>query len=162
MIPGDKDINTIKKLLRAQKFIYISAFSNAASKYVSLISKQTMSNRTGVTVLTQLIMKGGSSNPTELAKLLWISRHSMTKIIDKLVREGLVIRYRIEEDRRAVIIKITSLGLEFIEEIISNHGLLWKDIINSLDESEQEELIRLLRKMVRAFPQDVINAHLSQ
>lgn len=162
MIPSDRDIESTGKLIRSQKFIYISAFSNAVSKYVSLISKKTMSNRTGITVLTQLIVKGGSLHPTELARLLWISKHSMTKIIDKLEQEGLVVRYRIDEDRRAVIIKITSFGLKFVKEIISNHNLLWKDIMNSLDEGEQEELIRLMHKMVRSFPKDVINAHLSQ
>jgi DNA-binding MarR family transcriptional regulator len=150
MIPSDKDIETTRKLIRSQKFIYISAFSNAVSKYVALISKKTMANRTGVTVLTQMIVKGGSLHPTELAKLLWISKHSMTKIIDKLEQDGLVVRHRIDDDRRAVIIQITSFGLDFIREIL-----------NSLDENEQEELMRLLHKMVRSFPRDVINAHLS-
>jgi DNA-binding MarR family transcriptional regulator len=161
MIPSDKDIETTRKLIRSQKFIYISAFSNAVSKYVALISKKTMANRTGVTVLTQMIVKGGSLHPTELAKLLWISKHSMTKIIDKLEQDGLVVRHRIDDDRRAVIIQITSFGLDFIREILNSHNLLWKDIINSLDENEQEELMRLLHKMVRSFPRDVINAHLS-
>ena len=129
--------------------------------YVNIISKQSTSNRTGIAVLTQLVVRGGILHPTELARLMWLSKHSMTKIIDKLEDDGLVSRHRIDDDRRAVLIKITSYGLDFILETLKTHDALWQNVIDSLDESEQEDLLRLLRKMVRSFPQDVINAHLS-
>ena len=131
------------------------------SRYVSIISKRSRSNRTGIAVLTQLIVKGGSLHPTELARLMWISKHSMTKIIDRLEQDGMVIRDRVDKDRRAVLVKVTSSGLDFITQTLNGHTLLWKDVIDSLSESEQELLIGLLQKMVKAFPQDVINAHLS-
>ena len=106
-------------------------------------------------------MKGGILHPTELARLMWMSKHSMTKIIDSLEKDGLVVRQRIDEDRRAVLIKITSFGLDFIQQTLNSHDELWINVIDSLNEKEQKELIELLQKMVKAFPLDVINAHLS-
>ena len=120
-----------------------------------------MSNRTGIAVLTQLTVKGGILHPTELARLMWMSKHSMTKIIDSLEKDGLVVRHRIDEDRRAVLIKITSFGLDFIQDTLNRHDVLWTNVIESLDEKEHKQLIELLQKMVNAFPRDVINAHLS-
>jgi DNA-binding MarR family transcriptional regulator len=120
-----------------------------------------MSNRTGIAVLTQLTVKGGILHPTELAHLMWMSKHSMTKIIDSLEKDGFVVRHRIDEDRRAVLIKITSYGLDFIQETLNGHDELWANVIDSLDEKEHKQLIELLQKMVNAFPRDVINAHLS-
>jgi DNA-binding MarR family transcriptional regulator len=110
--------------------------------------------------LTQLIVKGGSLHPTEMARLMWISKHSMSKIIDKLEKDGLVIRHRVDKDRRAVRIRVTLAGLDFILKTLSTHDILWQEIISSLSENEREDLIGLMREMVHAFPQDVINAHL--
>lgn len=139
----------------------MSAFARAVDKYVSIISKKNMSNRTGIAVLTQLIVRGGTLQPTELARLMWLSKHSMTKIIDKFEEDGLVSRFRIDDDRRAVLIKVTSFGLTTLMQTLEDHDLLWRDVIDSLNEDEQQELLKLLRKMVNAFPQDVINANLS-
>jgi DNA-binding MarR family transcriptional regulator len=92
---------------------------------------------------------------------MWLSKHSMTKIIDKFEEDGLVSRFRIDDDRRAVLIKVTSYGLTTLMKTLEEHNLLWRNVIDSLNEDEQQELLKLLRKMVNAFPQDVINANLS-
>jgi DNA-binding MarR family transcriptional regulator len=146
--------------IRSRKYVYISAFSHAVNRYVNIISRQSKSNRNSIAVLTQLIIQGGILHPTELARLMWMPKYSMTKIIDNLEESGLVVRHRVEEDRRAILIKVTSYGLEFMKETLNNHDLLWKNVIDSLSKREQEELISLLQKMVRSFPQDVINAHI--
>ena len=99
-------------------------------------------------------------HPTELARLMWMPKYSMTKIIDSLEENGLVVRQRVDEDRRAILIKVTSQGLEFMEKNLTNHDVLWQSVIDSLEKSEQEELLRLMQKMVRSFPQDVINDHI--
>jgi DNA-binding MarR family transcriptional regulator len=160
-LPCDREIADAVKKIRSRKYIYVSAFARAVDKYVGIISKQSMSNRTGIAVLTQLIMRGGSLQPTELARLMWLSKHSMTKIIDKFEEDGLISRYRIHDDRRAVLIKVTSFGLTSLMKTLDDHDIFWHKVMNALDEREQLELLKLLKKIVRAFPQDVINANLS-
>jgi DNA-binding MarR family transcriptional regulator len=151
----------VAEKIRSRKHIYIAAFSHAVNRYMHIISKKSTSNRTGIGVLTQLTVKGGVLHPTELARLMWISKHSMTKIIDGLEKDGFVVRHRIDEDRRAVLIKITSKGLDFILDTMKKHDILWADVINSLNDREQKELMELLQKMISAFPRDVLNMHLS-
>jgi DNA-binding MarR family transcriptional regulator len=159
-LPTNTEIADSAALIKKRKYVYISAFSHAVNRYVNIISRQNKSNRNNVAVLTQLIVQGGVLHPTELARLMWMPKYSMTKIIDNLEANGLVIRQRVDEDRRAILIKVTLSGLEFMENHLSTHDLLWKDVINTLSKDEQDELLKLLQKMVRAFPQDVINAHI--
>jgi DNA-binding MarR family transcriptional regulator len=160
-LPGNPEIENVAEQIRLRKYIYISAFSHAVNRYMNIVSRKSMANRTGIAVLTQLIVKGGILHPTELARLMWISKHSMTKVIDSLEKDGFVVRQRIDEDRRGVLIKITSYGLDFILEIMDKYDALWTDVIDTLNEKEQKELMKLLQKMINAFPRDVINMHLS-
>ncbi len=159
-LPDNAEIQNTSKQIKARKYIYISSFSHAVNRYVNIISRQSKSNRNNIAVLTQLIAHGGVMHPTQMARLMWMPKYSMTKIIDSLEESGFVVRQRVDEDRRAILIKVTSSGLEFMNETLKNHDLLWKEVIDSLSSSEQEEFISLIQKMVRSFPQDVINAHI--
>lgn len=44
------------------------------------------------------------------------SKHSITKIIDSLEKEGLVIRDFTNKDRRITFIKLTAAGLEHLKQ----------------------------------------------
>jgi DNA-binding MarR family transcriptional regulator len=46
------------------------------------------------------------------------SKENMTKVIDALVKEGLVKRYRGGKDRRNVRIKITPEGINYMKQIL--------------------------------------------
>jgi DNA-binding MarR family transcriptional regulator len=66
-----------------------------------------------------LIMEGGRLTPSELGRAMHRSKENMTRVIDTLVEEGLVKRYRGAKDRRNVSIRITRKGIDYMRGILS-------------------------------------------
>jgi DNA-binding MarR family transcriptional regulator len=68
----------------------------------------------------------------------------ITRLLDRLERKKLVRRERPSDNRRRVLCYITKSGLDLLEELdtpVRNQG---NKVLHRLDESEIEELIRLL------------------
>jgi DNA-binding MarR family transcriptional regulator len=76
------------------------------------------------------------------------SKHSMTKIIDYLERDGYVIRERTSHDRRVIQVQITSVGLDYVVETTKRGDARLGEIMNSLTKDEQVLLINLIEKML--------------
>lgn len=90
-------------------------------------------------------------SPTALFKSMMVSSGTMTNRIDRLEKEGLVERVSDERDRRGSLIKITDKGFALIDEAVTAHMDNGRDILSRLDPSEQEDLVRLLRKLLLSF-----------
>jgi DNA-binding MarR family transcriptional regulator len=61
-------------------------------------------------VLFRLSLAGGSMRMTELAQALLFTAGGATRIVDRMVRAGLVDRAGVEGDRRATVVVITPSG----------------------------------------------------
>jgi DNA-binding MarR family transcriptional regulator len=81
-------------------------------------------------VLVTMKYLGNPTRPTDVARWLERSTNSMSLIIDRMVKAGLIKRVRDKSDRRVVRLTITSkgentlrpatlAGLEFIQEVLS-------------------------------------------
>ncbi len=64
-----------------------------------------------------------------------------TRLMDKLCSKNLICRARSEDDRRAVYVEITEIGLTLLKEIDEEDGLM--DCV-ALTEKEAKELNRML------------------
>ena len=71
----------------------------------------------------------------------------MTKIIDNLEKEGLVVRDYTEKDRRLTYIKLTSAGLEWAMERFHKGNVRAQQVMDCLDVQERKTLINLMGKM---------------
>jgi DNA-binding MarR family transcriptional regulator len=67
-----------------------------------------------------------------------------TRLMDKLCTKNLIERFRCEEDRRVVYVKITPQGLKMLQEIKMDS---MSEIMSSLSDVEAIELNRLLDKI---------------
>ena len=100
------------------------------------------------TALTYLITRGDSLTASQLARLMLRSNYSMTRLIDDLEKDGLVIRERAGKDRRTIDVRITSDGLAFMMQTLSDNDLVEEELMSCLDENEiltLRNLIRVLR-----------------
>lgn len=81
-----------------------------------------------------------------------ISRHlivtpsNMTKLIDKLEKEGLVRRAALTGDRRVNLMKITSKGSALLDKIWKGYQQLLKEKVGRLSTDEQKRLLPLLSR----------------
>lgn len=77
-----------------------------------------------------------------------ISRDSdVTRLVDRLVKSRLVDRHRPEEDRRKVLVTITSRGTELIEKLLPILKLEEERALGHLTEKDLLSLILLLEKV---------------
>ena len=106
-------------------------------------------------VLAAVKGRGGSSRPSELARILERSPNSVSMLIDRMVKAGLVKRTRDRKDRRAVNVSMTGkaekclgpagpAGWEFIQKILSPLSHEDKRILASLLERTKCELLGYL------------------
>lgn len=86
----------------------------------------------------------------ELQEMLRIQPGSATEILAKLEEKGMIRRKRDERDKRCCIIELTEEGCEAFNKRKRQEGER-ASLFSSLDEAEQEELKRLLCKLLAGW-----------
>lgn len=72
---------------------------------------------------------------------------NMTVVIENLVKDDLVMRYKDPEDKRVSLISITDKGKAIIEDIFPRHVENINEIFSTLTVEEKKGLISLLKKL---------------
>lgn len=96
------------------------------------------------------ILRGQKGKPTSLATVQERMINKMsntTRLIDKLIKKGLVNKQINETNKRKIDITITALGLNLLEEFDFLVDSTERNIIGDLSNNEAQELIRLLGKI---------------
>jgi DNA-binding MarR family transcriptional regulator len=140
------EIEYVDKIIRNIYFTRIATFADTVDRYIDIELKDKV-NWLKTFALIQLILRGGSITPSELARLMLRSNHSMTKLIDSLVKEGLVRRYRNVKDRRTIQVKITQDGLASMIKIVKDIEKAEHTVDSCLDKDELKQLAILQTKL---------------
>lgn len=90
----------------------------------------------------------GDLSMTRLAKLSATDRTTLTRSIDSLITDGLVLRETSAADRRIVVIRLTEAGRDLLATIRSEIRPLNHDICAHLTPDEQAVMTRALQKML--------------
>ena len=103
-------------------------------------------------VLATLRRQGGpfTMAATELADASMLTSGAMTNRIDRLEESGLVRRIADSEDRRKVLVQLTSKGLKLIEDATEVRFEAALDALQNLTPSQRESLSDLLRLLLSA------------
>ena len=86
---------------------------------------------------------------TDLSERLLIRPPSVTGVIDRLERAGLVARGGSMIDLRSKTVKLSPAGRELIERVLHGHGDHVASVMNGLNGQEQLELLRLVERLSR-------------
>jgi len=89
----------------------------------------------------------GAASPTQLAEDLGISPAGMTGRLGTLERAGWVRRTTLPDDRRRVMVEITSAGAKVWRDAMAVRGRAEDDLSGTLTRSERGTLAGLLRRM---------------
>jgi len=90
------------------------------------------------------------AGPTELAAELGITGAAMTNRVDAMVRRGYVVRRYDRDDRRRNVVALTRKGVAAAERIVAGQRDVEADLIATLTDAQQEQLITLLRRLMQA------------
>jgi DNA-binding MarR family transcriptional regulator len=88
----------------------------------------------------------------QLADQMGLSSGAMTNRLDRMEAAGLIRRLPDPTDRRATLIEPTEDGLTIWERAVGTQAERETRVAGVLDRKEREELHRLLRTLMRAFP----------
>ena len=69
-----------------------------------------------------------------------------TRLVDKLLKKGLIERNRSEADRRVVYVQISKTGLALFEEISQQESVVQKALNNHISEEEAKYVSEILDK----------------
>ena len=91
----------------------------------------------------------GDLSLSELSEKIRAQNSTVTGIIDRMEREGLVLRARSTEDRRVVKIKLTDKGMKLAREITVEPMEIFRSALEGLSAAETKELLKILTKIAR-------------
>jgi DNA-binding MarR family transcriptional regulator len=91
----------------------------------------------------------GKLSLSELSAQIRARNSTVTGIIDRMEREGLVVRRRSAEDRRVVNIELTQKGEELAGEISVEPVQIFRQVLSELSVRDSTELRRILNKLAR-------------
>lgn len=93
------------------------------------------------------IKSRGPLRPTDLGSLLERSVNSMSMLIDRMVKAGLVRRTRDRKDRRVVTVSLTEKGKATVEPAIPAGWEFIHEVLSTLSDDEQRDLANLLERV---------------
>jgi DNA-binding MarR family transcriptional regulator len=83
----------------------------------------------------------------DLSKRLMVSGGNVTGITDQLEREGLVVRTLDRGDRRAITVKLTSVGLKRFREMAASHERWIVELLGGLNNEDRQTMLVMLGRL---------------
>jgi len=90
----------------------------------------------------------GEMETNRLAAECDLAKGTVTGLVTTLEKQQLVERERLEEDRRRVLVRLTSAGLDTIEDVFPRFNAFEADMAAGLDQAQKEQLAHLLRQVI--------------
>lgn len=94
-----------------------------------------------------LLKDNGPMTMGELSDLLAVTHGVATRMVDRLLKKGMVERRRHESDRRVVIISLTGLGERATVEAVADAMSMIRGAFKSVSQCDREEYLALLGRI---------------
>ncbi len=88
--------------------------------------------------------------PSELGKMLRLTRPTITALVNSLEEQRYVVRINDEEDRRVVFVRPTEQGAQLVNRAQESFATNIAELVQFLGEKDAQELLRIMGK-VRQF-----------
>jgi DNA-binding MarR family transcriptional regulator len=141
-IPSEIKPN-VDSILEAAVYLYTE--SRRVTKEVARRAELTGPQLTVLKMLEGV----GDLSLSELSERIRAQNSTVTGIIDRMEREGLVVRSRSTEDRRVVHIRLTDKGAKIAREIAVEPMEIFRTALGCLSATEMHDLLRILTKIAQ-------------
>ena len=128
-----------------EAIVYLYTESRRLTKEVAARYGLTGPQLTVVKMLEAL----GDLSLSRLSEKIRAQNSTVTGIVDRMEREGLVTRARSAVDRRVVHIKLTPKGARLAREVPVEPMEIVRQVLLGLSEDDTRELLRILTKLAR-------------
>lgn len=87
----------------------------------------------------------------ELADSVLLTRSGITRLVDRMIEAGLVLREPCPGDRRGYYAVITQQGRDTIEKVGPDHSKdAWEVFLDYIDDEEAETLVKVFKRVLAA------------
>lgn len=93
----------------------------------------------------------GKTSPSLLAERLRLERSTVTRVVDNLVAQGLVLREPDQGDRRALVLSLTDKGCDFFISTENAMEEFYGSIMEKIPSHEHKALVSGIRTIAKAF-----------
>lgn len=98
-------------------------------------------------LLLVAIHSRGACPMSTLAQNMHVSMPTISGIVDRLVKRGYVTRLANVEDRRQVVIELSSKGRMMITQFQGAMSQRWEEVLKALEQNDIEDFFRLVAKL---------------
>jgi DNA-binding MarR family transcriptional regulator len=142
-------MNYIARLSRVSSHVMtLTGFFHGVIRPRSDLQSEAKTNVVRYHIL-KCLERHGSHNLTAISSTLNVKKNTLSELLDRMVRDGLVRRSLATEDRRKIILAITGPGRtamkEFEESLLKNIGRFLK----TLDKNDRRDLVGAIEALVR-------------
>lgn len=136
----------------------IAAFTvQAAGEVIADATAVSGRPTTDTVALVALRSALAGASQDRLATVLGLTQSGSTRLVNRLVRDGLVVR-RHGPDGRTVALALTSAGREASDGIVQVRGQTSRELLRHLSAAEQAQLADLLSRMLAGLARDGADA----
>ncbi len=130
------------------------------SKWIKCISKRyfKMDDSSDITLsqyrVLQILKHHGPCRMSEFSEHINTSLGSLTSMVDRLVEKHLVERFLLPEDRRVILVKITSSGIMILDDCRANFIRIIVNNLNKIDDTDiltVEQAVNQLRYIMNEY-----------
>ena len=126
------------------------------------MNSKKLVKRVGLTgpqlVILQEISSLGEVTAGEIARAVSLSQATLTGILERMEKRGLLTRRRSEHDKRRVMVRITDSGKQILEDAPPLMQEAFVDEFSSLQEWEQNMILSALHRLVSIMDAKAIQA----
>lgn len=126
------------------------------------LNSRQLASRTGLSasqlIILHRIAQEGKAMPSAVAREAGLTQATVTSLVDKLVRAGLVTRRRGTEDRRRNWIEITEAGRRVLEDSPDLLHDRFRESFGDLADWEQSMIITSLERVARLLDAGALDA----
>ncbi len=135
---------------------------NILKQLTLLIKKQRPILPEGIKKLTiaqaeilEYLCENKKARMSDIAKEAGVKLPTMTELVDKLVRQGLLQRQRQDDDRRTVWVTIDPRIEKFAVDMKKKHERYIENIMSVLTKKEKRQAIKIIAKLINRIKRDI-------
>lgn len=121
--------------------------------------QEELAGRRGITLLQysaiQSLRRDGTMNVTQLAAKLRLKHSTVSKLVDRMERDQLLIRMQSADDRRSYKLRLTEQALERVEGLSFSVADFSRRLMGYLSPAEQAQLFKLVTKLGIGFRKEL-------
>jgi DNA-binding MarR family transcriptional regulator len=96
------------------------------------------------------LRENGPTTMGELSELLSVTHGVATRMVDRLLKKGMVERRRDKNDRRVVCISLSRLGEEATDQAVADFMAVVKDVFRDVPQHDRDEYLALMARIEKA------------